>query len=40
MLAAKAFAIATGLVAVGGTVFVWSIKEAFGVKDVNQLREL
>ena len=34
ILAAKAFAIATGIVAVGGAVFIWGIKETLGVKDV------
>lgn len=35
MLAAKAFAIATGIVALGGAALVWSVKEALGVKDVS-----
>ena len=34
ILAAKAFMIATGLVAIGGTAFIWTVKEALGVKDV------
>lgn len=34
MLAAKAFAIATGMVAIGGAVFIWGVKETLGVKDV------
>ena len=36
VLALKAFAIATGIVAVGGTVFVWGVKETLGVQDVNK----
>ena len=36
VLAIKAFAIATGIVAVGGTVFVWGVKETLGVQDVNK----
>jgi len=35
MLAAKAFAIATGIVALGGAALVWSVKEVLGVKDVS-----
>lgn len=33
-LAVQAFAIATGIVAVGGTVIVWGVREALDVKDV------
>jgi len=36
MLAAKAFAVATGIVSIGGTVVVWSVKEALGVKDARE----
>jgi len=35
-LAVQAFAIATGVVAVGGTLIVWSVREALGVKDVRE----
>jgi len=33
LLAAKAFLIATGLVAVGGVTFMWAVKTALGVED-------
>lgn len=33
-LALQAFAIATGIVAVGGAVIVWGVRETLGVKDV------
>ena len=35
LLAAKAFVIATGLVAVGGVTFMWAVKTALGVEDVS-----
>ena len=34
-LAAKAFLIATGLVAVGGITFTWAVKTTLGVENVN-----
>jgi len=34
LLAAKAFLIATGLVAVGGVAFTWVVKTTLGVEDV------
>ena len=34
-LAAKAFLVATGLVAVGGVVFTWAVKRTLGVENVN-----
>ncbi|KAF9531376.1 hypothetical protein CPB83DRAFT_848924 [Crepidotus variabilis] len=36
LMAAKAFAIATGLVAVGGAAFVWAVKERLGVRDARE----
>ena len=36
-LALQAFAIATGIVAVGGAVIVWGVRETLGVKDVNPI---
>jgi len=37
MLAAKAFAIATGIVTVSGIALVWGVKEVLGVQDVGNL---
>jgi hypothetical protein len=34
LLAAKAFLIATGLVAVGGVAFTWTVKTTLGVENV------
>jgi hypothetical protein len=36
LLAAKAFIVATGLVAVGGVTFTWAVKTALGVEDARE----
>ena len=40
LLAAKAFLIATGLVAIGGVTFTWAVKTTLGVNDVTFLSSL
>lgn len=38
LLAAKAFIVATGLVAVGGVTLTWAVKATLGIQDVFSLR--